>query len=390
MNIHEYQAKELLQSYGVPVPPFRKISNPWEAYETAEDLGGELWVVKAQVHAGGRGKAGGVKLASSLEQVHDIALEMHGKRLVTPQTGAEGREVKKLMVTKAVDIAHEYYLAMLIDRATRGITIMASREGGVEIEKVAAETPEKIIIRRVDLQCGLADFTARGVAFALGFSGKTANKCARLISNLYRLFVEKDCSLIEINPLVVDPAGELWAVDAKVSVDDNALQRHPDLRAFRDFEEEEPLEILARRYGVDYVKLDGNIGCLVNGAGLAMATMDMVQRAGGEPANFLDIKGGANKQNVINAFKLLTADDRVKVVMINIFGGIVRVDMVAAGILAALDEIEVDMPIIIRLEGTNVKEGRKLLDDSSYEFVLADGLADAAEKAVAALAGGAS
>ena len=390
MNIHEYQAKELLQNYGVPVPPFRQISNPWEAYEVAQDLGGDAWVVKAQIHAGGRGKGGGVKLARSLERVHDIAVEIHGKRLVTPQTGAAGREVKRLMVTTAVSIAKEYYLALLIDRATRNITIMASREGGVEIEKVAAETPEKIILRQVDLQAGLSAFAARGVAVQLGFTGKQVGKCARVIFGLYNLFVEKDCSLIEINPLVLDDDGEIWAVDAKVTLDDNALPRHPELRAYRDFDEEDPLEILARRYNVDYVKLDGDIGCLVNGAGLAMATMDMIKLAGGEPANFLDIKGGAGKQNVINAFKLLTADDRVQAVLINIFGGIVRCDMVAAGILAALEEIEVDMPIVIRLEGTNVEEGRKLLQDSPHKFILAEGLADGARKVVATLAGGAS
>ena len=390
MNIHEYQAKELLQAYGVPVPRFRKISNPWEAYETAQDIGGDTWVVKAQIHAGGRGKAGGVKLARSLDEVHELSLAIHGKRLVTPQTGPQGKVVNRLMISAAVSIAKEYYLALLIDRATRNITIIGSREGGVEIEKVAAETPEKIVRRQIDVLCGLSPYEARGVAFDLGFTGKQVSACAKLITNLYRLFVEKDCSLVEINPLVVDSDGNLWAVDAKVTLDDNALARHPELRAFRDFDEEDPLEIQARRYGVDYVKLDGNIGCLVNGAGLAMATMDTIKNAGGAPANFLDIRGGANKQNVINAFKLLTADDRVQAVLINIFGGIVRCDMVAAGILAALEEVEVKLPIIVRLEGTNVEQGRRMLAESPHKFVLAEGLADAAHKVVAMLPGGAS
>jgi succinyl-CoA synthetase beta subunit len=387
MNIHEYQAKELFLAYGVPTPRFRVIGNPWEAYEAAQELGGETFVVKAQIHAGGRGKAGGVKVAHGLNQVHQLAMEMSGKTLVTPQTGPAGKKVRKILIGQAVDIAREYYLALLVDRSARAVAIMASREGGVEIETVASKNPGAIFVQRVDPMAGLASFAARNVAYALGLGGPQVKQCAEMVRNLHRLFQENHCSLLEINPLAVDAQGALWAADAKIAIDDNALTSRPDLRRLRDYDEEEPLEIQARRYGVDYVKLDGRIGCLVNGAGLAMATMDQIKLAGGEPANFLDIKGGANKQNVINAFKLLTADERVRVVLINIFGGIVRCDMVAAGILSALREIEVKLPIVIRLEGTNVEEGRKLLAESPYSFVLADGLADAARKAVSALAG---
>ncbi|NLH49310.1 MAG: ADP-forming succinate--CoA ligase subunit beta [Myxococcales bacterium] len=387
MNLHEYQAKELMLAYGVPVPPFRLVTNPWEAYEAAQEIGGDQFVVKAQIHAGGRGKAGGVKLAHNLDEVHELAGQIYGKILVTPQTGPAGKQVKKLIVSKAVEIAREFYLAILVDRSRKTVAVMASREGGVEIEQVAAQTPEKIILRQVDVLCGLPGHLPRGIAYALGLSGPQIRAFSDLVAKLYRLFVEKDASLLEINPLVVDNEGALWAADAKLSIDDNALGRHPELRRLRDYDEEDPLEIQARRYGVDYVKLDGNIGCLVNGAGLAMATMDQIKLAGGFPANFLDIKGGAGKQNVINAFKLLTADTRVRAVLINIFGGIVRVDMVAAGILSALNEIEVKLPIVIRVEGTNAEEGRKLLLESSHSFIVADGLADAARKVVAAAGG---
>lgn len=388
MNIHEYQAKELLQEYKIPVPAWRVITNPWEAHEAAQELPGNKWVLKAQIHAGGRGKAGGVKMAADLTEVHNLAMAMHGRMLVTPQTGPEGKRVSKILISQAVEIKAEYYLALLIDRANRCATIMASREGGVEIEKVATATPEKIIIRHVDVQSGLSPFIARGIAYSLGFTGNQVRQCVQIVTALYELFVSKDCSLIEINPLVLDVQDQLWAVDAKINLDDNGLSRHPDLRKLRDYDEEVGLETLARRYGVDYVKLGGNIGCLVNGAGLAMAIMDTIKLYDGEPANFLDIKGGAGKDNVINAFKLLTADENVKAVMINIFGGIVRCDMVAAGILAALEEVKVEQPIIVRLEGTNVAEGRRLLRESPYRFILADGLADAAKKAVTAARGG--
>jgi succinyl-CoA synthetase beta subunit len=385
MNIHEYQAKELFQAYKIPTPAFRVIANPWETYEAAEEIGGETFVVKAQIHAGGRGKAGGVKLARGVDETHRTAAAMLGQTLVTPQTGPAGKRVRKILISQAIDIAREHYLALLVDRSARSVTIMASRNGGVDIEQVAAKTPEAVFVQRVDPVCGLGAYAARNVAFALGLAGPQIKQCAEMIANLYRLFVENHCSLVEINPLAVDAQGALWAADAKIAIDDNALPRRADLRRLRDYDEEEPLEIQARRYGVDYVKLDGAIGCLVNGAGLAMATMDQIKLAGGEPANFLDIKGGANKQNVVNAFKLLTADERVRVVLINIFGGIVRCDMVAAGILSALEEIEVKAPIVIRLEGTNVEEGRKLLAQSGRAFILADGLADGARKAVAAL-----
>ncbi len=389
MKLHEYQAKDFFSAYGIPIPRGRLITNPWQAYETAQELGGERFVVKAQIHAGGRGKAGGVKLAQGVAETARIAEEMFGKVLVTPQTGPAGKKVGKILITEASEIEKEYYLAILVDRAAKRPAIMASAEGGVEIEQVAAKTPEKIIIEHGSYTAALPAFTARKIAFGLGFTGKTASACAKLIQNLYRLFYEKDCSLVEINPLVLTKQGELLAVDAKMAIDDNALSRHPDMRALRDFDEEEPLEILARRYGVDYVKLDGRIGCMVNGAGLAMATMDLIKLNGGEPANFLDIKGGANKQNVINAFKLLTADERVEAVLINIFGGIVRCDMVAAGIVEALREIAVKVPIVVRIEGTNAVEGRRILQEADFHFAVADSLADAARQVVAALPGGA-
>jgi len=389
MKLHEYQAKELFAAYGVPIPRGKVITNPWQAYEAAQELGGERFIVKAQIHAGGRGKAGGVKLAQGVAETARLAEEMFGRVLVTPQTGPAGKKVNKILITEAVDIEREYYLAILVDRNAKKPAIMASAEGGVEIEQVAAQSPEKIIIEHGSFTSDLPSFVARKIAYGLGFTGKPAGACAKMIQNLYRLFFEKDCSLVEVNPLVLTKQGDLLAVDAKVGIDDNALARHPELRGLRDYDEEEPLEILARRYGVDYVKLDGRIGCMVNGAGLAMATMDLIKLNGGEPANFLDIKGGANKQNVVNAFKLLTADQRVEAVLINIFGGIVRCDMVAAGILEAMKEIEVKAPIVVRIEGTNAQEGRRILQEADFPFVVADSLADAARKVVAALPGGA-
>jgi succinyl-CoA synthetase beta subunit len=388
MKLHEYQAKELFSAYGVPVPRGKLITNPWQAYDAAVEIGGERLVVKAQIHAGGRGKAGGVKLAHGAEEAAKLAEEMFGRVLVTPQTGPAGKKVGKILLTEAVDIEKEYYLAILVDRTAKKPAIMASAEGGVEIEQVAARSPEKIILEHGSFTGDLPPFTARKIAYGLGFTGKQAGACTKMIQNLYRLFFEKDCSLVEVNPLVLTKQGDLLAVDAKAAIDDNALARHPELRGLRDFDEEEPLEILARRYGVDYVKLDGRIGCMVNGAGLAMATMDLIKLNGGEPANFLDIKGGANKQNVINAFKLLTADERVEAVLINIFGGIVRCDMVASGILEAMKEIAVKAPIVVRIEGTNAAEGRRILKEADYPFIVADSLADAARKVVAALPGG--
>jgi len=390
MNIHEYQAKELLGAYGVPVPKFRVINNPWETYDALRDLGSGNIAIKAQIHAGGRGKAGGVKLASNAEEAIRLTEEMYGKVLITHQTGPAGKKVRKIMLSEAIPIAKEYYLAMIIDRLVQKPVMMASTEGGMDIEQVAAQTPEKIIVERLLSGVEISPYVGRKIAFGLGLTGKQAVELPKLVLNLCRLFVEKDCSLIEINPLALTPEGEFIAADAKINIDDNALARHPELRRLRDFEEEDPLEILARRYGVDYVKLDGRIGCMVNGAGLAMATMDLIKLAGGEPANFLDIKGGANKQNVVNAFKLLTADPRVEAVMINIFGGIVRCDMVASGIVEALHEIEIKIPIVVRIEGTNMAEGRQILNNAPFKFILADSLADAAKKAVAALPGGAS
>ncbi|HPQ70141.1 MAG TPA: ADP-forming succinate--CoA ligase subunit beta [bacterium] len=388
MKIHEYQAKELFAKYDVPVPKGVALSSHWESYDAALEVGGDTFVIKAQIHAGGRGKAGGVKLAHSPDEVAEIAEQMLGQTLVTKQTGPEGKQVKKILVSAAVNIDKEYYLAILVDRKVKRLAIMASTAGGMDIEQVADEHPEKIQLEHAQYNCQLFPYTARKIAYGLGFRGRLARECARIITNLHRLFMEKDCTLIEVNPLVLTHEGSLLCVDAKMDIDDNALPRHPELRRLRDFEEENNLEILARRYGVDYVKLDGQIGCMVNGAGLAMATMDVIKQYGGEPANFLDIKGSASKENVVKAFKLLTADRHVKALLINIFGGIVRGDMVALGILEAMKEVEVNMPVVVRIEGTNAEEGRRMLAESSYKFILADGLAEAARKVVAVLPGG--
>ncbi|OYT72758.1 MAG: succinate--CoA ligase subunit beta [Chloracidobacterium sp. CP2_5A] len=383
MKIHEYQAKRLLAKFGVPVPRHHVALNPMDACMAAEALGAFPVVLKAQIHAGGRGKGGGVKLAHSLEEVESIALRMLGHKLVTPQTGPEGRTVHRLIVEEGLRIDRELYLSLLIDRATSSPIIMASQAGGMEIEEVAAETPEKILREVVDPALGLQPYQARKIAFGLGFTGGQASKVAKILLALYRAFVESDASLIEINPFLLTKEGDFYALDAKVTLDDNALYRHPDYVELRDTREEDPLETEAAKYDLNYVKLDGTIGCMVNGAGLAMATMDIIKLAGGNPANFLDVGGGASQERVEQAFRILLADPNVRAVLINIFGGIVRCDMVAAGVIAAARNLDVKLPIIVRLEGTNVEQGRALLESSGLNFTTASGMKDAAEKAVA-------
>ena len=385
MKIHEYQAKELFRAYGIPTPQGRMAETSWAAYEAAGALPTEVKVVKAQIHAGGRGKGGGVKIAKNLEEVSDLAEQMLGMKLVTKQTGPEGRIVRRLLVEQGVDIENELYLSIILDRSSASPMIMASVAGGMDIEEVAASTPEKIIMQRVDQTTGMSGFIARKVAYGLNLEPGPTKKIAAVLPKLYKLFIELDCSLVEINPLVVTKDGEVIALDAKMTFDDNSLYRHKDIATLRDYYEEDPLEILASRYGIDYIKLDGQVGCMVNGAGLAMATMDIIKAAGAEPANFLDIKGGAKVDNVINAFQILMDDKNVKAVLINIFGGIVKCDMVANGISEAMKRIEVKLPVVVRLEGTNAAEGLEILDKADFAFITAESLKDAADKVVAAL-----
>lgn len=389
MKIHEYQAKQLFSDYGIPVPSGGPASNAWEAYETAKRIGGERFVVKAQIHAGGRGKAGGVTIVEGLENVAEAARDMLTKTLVTPQTGKEGKKVNRLLVEQALPIAQELYFGILIDRDARCPVIMASAAGGMDIEQLAQTSPEKIIKHPIDPLRGFHAFDARKVAYGLGLTGPAAKGALGLIAKAYNLFMDKDCSLLEINPLVITEDQQVIALDAKMNFDDSALFRHKDVVAFRDFDEEEPLEILANRYGVDFVKLDGRVGCMVNGAGLAMATMDMILACDESPANFLDIKGSANASNVIAAFKLLMGDPKVEAVLVNIFGGIVKCDMVAKGILEAMTEVDVNVPVVVRIQGTNAEQGRAILSESDFPFIVAETLIDAARKVSAALEGGA-
>lgn len=382
MNIHEYQAKQIFREYGVTVPQGTPAFSVDEAVKAAEELGGELWVVKAQIHAGGRGKAGGVKLAKSLDEVREIATELLGSTLVTHQTGPEGQVVRRLYVESGVDIARELYLGMVVDRARDGVVLMASTEGGVDIEDVAEKTPEKIHKVFIDSLTGMADFQGRQVAFALGLEGKAVFKAVKFMKALYRLFVEKDASIVEINPLVVTGSGDLIALDAKVNFDDNALYRHADVEALRDVSEEDPAELEAKKHGLSYVSLDGNIGCMVNGAGLAMGTMDIISHYGGEPANFLDVGGGATKETVAEAFKIITQDEAVKVIFINIFGGIMKCDVIADGVVNAVQEVGLKVPLVVRLAGTNVELGKKILKESPFDIVSADSMADGARKAI--------
>ncbi len=384
MKIHEYQGKELLKTYGVPVPRGIVAHTPEEAENAARELGTDVTVVKAQIHAGGRGKGGGVKLAKSPEEAREIAKKMLGMMLVTHQTGAEGREVKTLLVEEGLPIDREFYLAITLDRVTGRNVFMASTAGGMDIEEVAAKEPEKILKETIDPAVGLRPFQARQLAFGLGLPAELINQAVKFMLSLHDAYEKMDASLLEINPFLLTKDNRLIALDAKVNFDDNAMYRHKDYAELRDLGEEEALEIEASKFDLNYIKLDGNIGCMVNGAGLAMATMDIIKLAGGEPANFLDVGGGASQERVEQAFKILLADENVKAVLINIFGGIVRCDMVASGVVAAAKNLGISVPIVARLEGTNVEEGRKVLRDSGINILTADGMRDAAEKVVSA------
>ena len=385
MNIHEYQAKQVLGAYQVPVPRGHVAFTPDEAVKAAEELGGPVWVVKAQIHAGGRGKGGGVKVVKSLEEVREEATRMLGMTLITHQTGPEGREVGRIYVEDGSDIARELYLSALVDRATSRISFIASTEGGMDIEEVAAQTPEKILTIDVDPAGGISGHHGRQIAFALGLEGDQVKQATALIANLYRAFVEKDMSLLEINPLVVTGAGDLICLDAKVNFDSNALYRHDDIMDLRDLAEEDPAEVKASEFDLSYIKLDGTIGCMVNGAGLAMATMDIIKLYGAEPANFLDVGGGATKEKVTEAFKIMMSDDNVEGILVNIFGGIMRCDVIAEGVVAAARETRLAVPLVVRLAGTNVELGQKILSESGLTIIPADDLDDAAEKIVAAV-----
>ncbi len=385
MKIHEYQAKQILREFNVPVPEGYVAFTPEEAVEAAKKLPTKIAVVKAQIHAGGRGKGGGVKLAKSLDEIRQLAEQMIGMTLVTHQTGPEGKIVKKVLVEQGVDIDRELYLGMVLDRSKSELVMMASTEGGVEIEKVAAETPEKILKEWIDPALGLQAYQARKLAFGLGLNGKQVNNAVKFMMALYKAFMAKDASLAEINPLVVTKQGEVLALDAKINFDDSALYRHPELLELRDLDEEDPLEVEASKYHLNYIKLDGNVGCMVNGAGLAMATMDIIKLAGGEPANFLDVGGSANVDTVRNGFKIILKDPNVKAILINIFGGIVRCDRVAQGVIEAVQSIDVNVPLVIRLAGTNAEEAAEMLEKSDLQFTVATSLADAAQKAVQVL-----
>ncbi len=384
MKIHEYQGKELLKNYGVPVPRGIVARTPEEAEAAARELGTDVVVVKAQIHAGGRGKGGGVKLAKSPEEAKEVASQILGMQLITHQTGPEGREVKTLLIEEGLPIDREFYLAITLDRTTGRNVFMASSAGGMDIEKVAEETPELILKEMIDPSVGLRPFQARNLAFGLGIPNELVNQAAKFMLSLYDAYEGMDASLLEINPFLLTKDNRLIALDAKVKFDDNALYRHKDYAPLRDQDEEEPLEIEASKFDLNYIKLDGNIGCMVNGAGLAMATMDIIKLHGGEPANFLDVGGGASQERVEQAFRILLADQNVKAVLVNIFGGIVRTDMVARGVVAAGKNLGVSIPVVVRLEGTNVEEGNRVIADSGMNFLVANGMSDAAEKVVSA------
>jgi succinyl-CoA synthetase beta subunit len=386
MKIHEYQAKELLKTYGVPVPRSIVARTPDEAEQAARDLGTEVVVVKAQIHAGGRGKGGGVKLAKSPAEAREIATHMLGMNLVTHQTGPEGREVKTILIEEGLPIDQEFYLGITLDRTSGKNVFMASSEGGTEIEEVAAATPEKILRETIEPGIGLQPFQARNLAFGLGLPSDLIGQAAKFMMSLATAFEKMDATIVEINPFLKTTDNRLIALDAKVNFDGNAMFRHKDYPGLRDLNEEEPLEIEASKFDLSYIKLDGNIGCMVNGAGLAMATMDIIKHNGGEPANFLDVGGGASQERVQNAFRILLADENVKAVLINIFGGIVRCDMVARGVVEAAKNLGVEIPIVARLEGTNVEEGKRVLAESGINILSADGMQDAAEKVVGAAA----
>ena len=394
MNIHEYQAKTLLAKYGVAVPRGGVAYTPEEAGQVADELGGPVWVVKSQIHAGGRGAgrfkddpdgAGGVRLCKSVEEVRDNASNMLGHVLVTRQTGQQGKEVKRLYIEEGCDIRRELYLGLLLDRATSRVTVMASTEGGMEIEEVAAETPEKILRQAIDQAVGLMPFHARKIGFGLGLEGKQVGAFVKFLTALYRAYIDLDASLVEINPLIVTGDGGILTLDAKMNFDDNALYRHADVEEMRDLDEEDPAEIEAGKHDLNYIKLDGNIGCMVNGAGLAMATMDIIKLYGGEPANFLDVGGGANKEKVTAAFKNILSDANVEGILVNIFGGIMRCDVIAEGVVAAAREVDIHVPLVVRLEGTNVELGKQILEESGLAIIAAENLADGAEKVVKAV-----
>ncbi|EJG1254437.1 ADP-forming succinate--CoA ligase subunit beta [Staphylococcus pseudintermedius] len=382
MNIHEYQGKEIFRSMGVAVPEGRVAFSAEEAVEKAKELDTDVYVVKAQIHAGGRGKAGGVKIAKSLSEVEAYANELLGKVLVTHQTGTEGKEVKRLYIEEGANIQKEYYVGFVIDRATDRVTLMASEEGGTEIEEVAAKNPEKIFKETIDPVIGLAPYQARRIAFNINIPKESINKAVKFLIALYNVFIEKDCSIVEINPLVLTGEGDVLALDSKINFDDNALFRHKDIVELRDLEEEDPKEIEASKYDLSYIALDGNIGCMVNGAGLAMATMDTINHFNGNPANFLDVGGGATKEKVTEAFKIILGDENVKGIFVNIFGGIMRCDIIAEGIVAAVKEVELTLPLVVRLEGTNVKEGKQILKDSGLAIEPANTMAEGAQKIV--------
>ncbi|MBN6204752.1 ADP-forming succinate--CoA ligase subunit beta [Staphylococcus saprophyticus] len=382
MNIHEYQGKAIFRSMGVAVPEGRVAYTAEEAVEKAKELDSKVYVVKAQIHAGGRGKAGGVKIAKSLSEVETYAKELLGKTLVTHQTGPEGKEIKRLYIEEGCDIQKEYYVGFVIDRATDRVTLMASEEGGTEIEEVAAKTPEKIFKETIDPVVGLAPYQARRIAFNINIPKESINKAAKFLVSLYNVFIEKDCSIVEINPLVTTGEGEVLALDAKVNFDDNALFKHKDIQELRDLEEEDPKEIEASKYDLSYIALDGDIGCMVNGAGLAMATMDTINHFGGNPANFLDVGGGATKEKVTEAFKIILGDENVKGIFVNIFGGIMKCDIIAEGIVAAVKEVELTLPLVVRLEGTNVERGKQILKESGLAIEPAATMAEGAQKIV--------
>ncbi|MDH2326429.1 ADP-forming succinate--CoA ligase subunit beta [Cereibacter sp. SYSU M97828] len=397
MNIHEYQAKALLRSYGAPVSDGRVVLKADEAKTAAGELDGPLWVVKSQIHAGGRGKGkfkepeagekGGVRLAKSVEEAETLAKQMLGRTLVTHQTGPAGKQVNRIYIEAGSDIERELYLALLVDRQTSRVSFVASTEGGMDIEEVAAHTPEKIVSFSVDPASGLSDFHGRKVAFALGLKGAQQKQCVALVKLLYKAFIEKDMEMLEINPLIVTPEGQIKVLDAKVSFDGNAIYRHPDVAALRDETEEDPKELAASKFDLNYIALDGEIGCMVNGAGLAMATMDIIKLYGAEPANFLDVGGGATKEKVTEAFKIITSDPNVKGILVNIFGGIMRCDVIAEGVLAAVREVGLQVPLVVRLEGTNVELGKEIIQNSGLNVIAGDNLSDAAQKIVKAVKG---
>ncbi len=387
MKIHEYQAKAILGQYHVPVPRGEVAFTVEEAEAAAKHIGGSV-VVKAQIHAGGRGKGGGVKIAKSLAEAVDLSKKILGMQLKTHQTGPEGKEVRRLLIEETLPIDRELYLSIVLDRAVGKLVFMASQSGGMEIEEVAARDPKAIVKEWIEPAVGLQPFQAQKIAFALGLKPEQIGQAKKFFVALYRAFLDTDASLVEINPFITTKDGRLFALDAKVNFDDNALFRHPDLKELRDLTEEDPLEVEASKYGLNYIKLDGTVGCMVNGAGLAMATMDIIQYAGGSPANFLDVGGGANAEQVENAFRILLSDKNVRAVLINIFGGILRVDTLATGVVQAARNQKVALPIVLRLEGTNVEQGRKILKDSGLNFIVAETMKDAAEKVVAAAKGG--